>query len=68
MLTGNVGPAGYLQPVPIPERVWDDTAMDFIEGLPISYRLSAIWVIVDRFSNFAHFIPLKHPYAAPQLA
>jgi hypothetical protein len=42
--------------------------MDFIEGLPFSQGYSVIWVIVDRLTKYAHFIPLKHPYAAEKLA
>ena len=32
--------------------------MDFIVGLPESDGNTKIWVIVDRFSKMAHFIPL----------
>jgi hypothetical protein len=32
--------------------------MDFIVGLPESGGYTKIWVIVDCFSNMAHFIPL----------
>lgn len=42
--------------------------MDFIESLPNSEGYTVIWVIVDRFSKAAHFIPLKHPYTAQVLA
>jgi hypothetical protein len=33
--------------------------MDFIVELPISNGCSSIWVIIDRFTKMAHFIPLK---------
>lgn len=55
----NVASPGYLQPLPVPEKVWEDIVMDFIKGLPSSQGLSFIWVIVDRFSKFESFIPLK---------
>jgi hypothetical protein len=42
--------------------------MDFIEGLPVSAGYNCIFVVVDKFSKFSHFIPLKHPYTAHTVA
>jgi hypothetical protein len=51
-----------------PAGAWQDIAVDFIEGLPKSEGFSVILVVVDRFTKFAHFIPLKHPYTAQTVA
>jgi hypothetical protein len=42
--------------------------MDFIKGLPQSGSFNAIWVVVDKFSKFSHFVPLKHPFTTASLA
>jgi hypothetical protein len=56
----DIKPRGLLQPLSIPEWKWDDTSMDFILGLPlIAHKFDSIWVIVDRLSKSAHFIPVN---------
>jgi hypothetical protein len=51
--------SGTLQPLPIPSWKWEDISMDFIIGLPkTSQRHDSIWVIVDRLTKTAHFLPV----------
>ncbi|WVZ62139.1 hypothetical protein U9M48_011919 [Paspalum notatum var. saurae] len=61
-------PFGLLQPLPLPEAAWQDISMDFVEGLPSSDHANAILVVVDRFTKFAHFLAIKHPYTAKGIA
>jgi hypothetical protein len=54
-------PAGLLHPLKIPEWKWEE--MDFIVGLPRTPKgYDSIWVIVDRLTKVAHFIPVKTTY------
>ena len=62
-------PAGLLQPLKVPEWKWDEVGMDFITGLPKSNRgHDAIWVVVDRLTKVAHFIPVRTTHRSDQLA
>nr|GFD18308.1 putative mitochondrial protein [Tanacetum cinerariifolium] len=60
--------SGLLQPLELPEKVWDEVTMDFIDGLPKSEDFTLIFVVVDRLSKYAHFVPLRHPYTASTVA
>jgi hypothetical protein len=62
-------PAGLLHPLKIPEWKWEEIGMDFIVGLPCtSAGYDSIWVIVDRLTKVAHFIPVKTTYSGAKLA
>ena len=52
--------AGMLKPLLIPKGKWDEIAMDFILGLPKTpSKEDSIWVVVNRLTKNAHFIPIK---------
>ena len=58
-------PADPLQPLSIPSWKWEDISMDFIVGLPkTSKGYDSIWVIVDRLTKAAHFLPVKTIFRA----
>jgi hypothetical protein len=55
--------AGPLQSLPIPTWKWEDISMDFIVGLPRTTKgFDSIWVIIDRLTKIAHFVPVKVKY------
>ncbi|KAA0036879.1 ty3-gypsy retrotransposon protein [Cucumis melo var. makuwa] len=62
-------PAGLLQPLSIPEWKWENVSMDFIKGLPRTLRgFTVIWVVVDRLTKSAHFVPDKSTYTSRKWA
>jgi hypothetical protein len=62
-------PARSLQPLNIPEWKWDQIAMEFVVGLPkaLDGQVS-IWVVIDRLTKIAHFIPFHITNSMPKLA
>jgi hypothetical protein len=62
-------PAGLLQPLEIPSWKWEGVSMDFVTGLPrTSAGYDAIWVIADRLTKVAQFIPIKKTFSLERLA
>ncbi|XP_074267064.1 uncharacterized protein LOC141590366 [Silene latifolia] len=62
-------PQGKVQSLDVPEWKWESIAMDFIVGLPKTQRgNNMIWVIVDRLTKLAHFIPMKDTWSKAELA
>ncbi|XP_073018685.1 uncharacterized protein [Primulina eburnea] len=62
-------PAGTLQSLPIPQWKWEHITMDFVTGLPRTAKgYNSIWVIVDRLTKSAHFLPVKTTFTMNQYA
>ena len=62
-------PAGLLQPRSIPGWKWKEISIDFITGVPNSPRgHNSIWVIMDRLTKSAHFIPVNTEFHAGKYA
>ena len=52
-------PYGLSSPLELPYAPWQSIAMDLITELPVSEGCDQLWVIIDRFTNVAHFLPLR---------
>ena len=57
-----------LQPLSIPQAIWEDINMDFIIGLPKIEGADIILVVVDRLTKYAHFLLARHPYTSKSMA
>jgi len=61
--------AGLLQQLEMPEWKWELITMDFVTKLPTTRKGNdTIWVIVDRLTKSAHFLPMKETFKMEQLA
>ncbi|GJW67482.1 putative reverse transcriptase domain-containing protein [Tanacetum coccineum] len=62
-------PSGLLVKPAIPEWKWDNITMDFITKLPKSSQgFNTIWVIMDRLTKSAHFLPIRENDPLDKLA
>jgi len=62
-------PGGTLEPLNIPQWKWDNISMDFVIHLPRSMRgHDSIWVILDRLTKCAHFLPINQKMSLDKLA
>ena len=62
-------PSGLLVQPEIPEWKCEKIAMDFITKLPRTPSgYDSIWVIVDRLTKSAHFLPIREDYKMEKLA
>ncbi|GKC13492.1 putative reverse transcriptase domain-containing protein [Tanacetum coccineum] len=62
-------PSGLLQQPEITKWKWEKITMHLVTKLPrISGGYDAIWVIVDRLTKSAHFLPIREDYKIEKLA
>ncbi|GJT41960.1 putative reverse transcriptase domain-containing protein [Tanacetum coccineum] len=61
--------SGLLQPLDIPTWKWEKISIDFVMGLPRTFNKNdVIWVVVDRLTKSAHFLPIQQGYSVSKLA
>ena len=57
-------PTCLLTPLPIPQWNWDNITMNFVSGFPLTQqKQDYVWVIVDRLTKSAYFIPVRIDYS-----
>ncbi|KAJ9544953.1 hypothetical protein OSB04_024660 [Centaurea solstitialis] len=62
-------PYGSLQPLEVPVWKWEEITMDLVTKLPkTSHQHDSIWVIVDRLTKSAHFLPVRESYSMDKWA
>jgi len=66
---GHQRPGGTLKPLDIPQWKWDIISLDFVTHLLWSVREhDSIWLIVDRLTKCAHFLPINQKMSLDKLA
>ena len=62
-------PSNLLNSLPIPQWKWDNITKDFVSGFPLTQKKhDSIWVIVDKLTKSAHFLPVQLDYSMDRLA
>ena len=64
----NLKKAGEMQPIPLPERAWQQITTDLVTDLPESEGKTAIAVFVDRLTKMMHMVPCTKEVTATQYA
>ena len=68
MKSDNQKKAGELQPIPLPEGVWQQITSDLVTNLPESEGKTGIAVFVERLTNMAHMVPCTKEVTASKYA
>ena len=57
-----------LNPISIPQGKWDNITTDFVFDFPLTQKKhDSVWVIVDRLTQSAHFLPVQLDYSIDRL-
>lgn len=57
-----------LQPLLIPQAIWEDLSLNFITSLPLSKGHNVILVVVDRLFKWVHLVALSPNFTAHKVA
>ncbi|GJY13938.1 putative nucleotidyltransferase, ribonuclease H [Tanacetum coccineum] len=58
-----------IKPLDIPTWKWEQISMDFVTRLPRTFKKNnEIWVVVDRLTKSAYFLPIQQGYSVSKLA
>ena len=68
MKSDNRQKAGVLQPIPLPERAWQQITTDLVIDLLESDGKTAVAVFVDRLTKMVHFFPCTKEITAAEYA
>ena len=64
----NSKPRGLLHSLPIPDRPWQSTGMDFLGLLPKSNNFNYLLVIIDQLMSQVHLVPTMTTVTAKGVA